>query len=157
MRSAVGPNSSQGALLGHPTSAMASRSKTIPWSEGCGSILTKNSSSTDSWDGLGKGGTGEAAPRSDKPEPFDKSSRGQSTSAPPCPPPVCSTNTELQQGRSVTSFVCVPSLGHPEHDQLTHLRCSKRPKGKRQTKYFSKRFKLRQKVGQSKVLLREQI
>lgn len=48
------------------------------------------------------------------------------------------------------------SLGHPEHDQLTHLRGSTRPKGKRQTKYLSKRSKLRQKVGESEVLLCEQ-
>lgn len=33
------------------------------------------------------------------------------------------------------------SPAHPEHDQLTHLRRSKRPKGKRQTEYFSKRLK----------------
>lgn len=134
--------------VGHLTSAMGSKSKT-----GCSSI-TKN----NNWDGLGKVGTGEAAPRSDKPEPLDKSSRGQSTSIPPCPTPIWSTNTKLQQGRRVSPALCVsPSPGHPEHDQLTHLRSSKTPKGKRQTKYFSRRFKLRQKVGKSKVLLREQI
>lgn len=69
---------------------------------GCGLIThTKNKGSIDKWHGLGKVGTEEAHPRSDKPEPFDKSSRGQSTSIPPCPTPIWSTDTKLQQLRRV--------------------------------------------------------
>lgn len=85
----------------------------VPWSAGprlpldvrvvgCGIIThTKNKGSIDKWGGLGKVSTGEAPPRSDKPAPFDKSSRGQATSIPPCPTPIWSTNIKLQQGRRV--------------------------------------------------------
>lgn len=90
----------QGSLLRvSPTTPMVSKSTTIPPRQGCALFTHTNNSSTNKWDGLGKVGTGEAPPRSDKPEPLDKSSRRQSTSIPPCPTCICSTNARLQQGR----------------------------------------------------------